>query len=232
MRLLSTAAGRAIILLLTALSLAALLDAEGLRKQAQIQQPGFERSLALDVTRPLVRVSRALHLTTPRHELQVAIGREDEDRIDTSVHLTLPPPAGPLPPPPGTRPPRKHRSHHGPPPKPVFSAAHPLRVWVAGDSLAQVPGDALERLGGAIDVVGVESRLSTGLARTDLYNWFSRIQQVPAQLRPKVAVFSFGADDAHDYMGGAHVGPFGSPSWVGQYRRGVGRGTRGVGARG
>ena len=40
-------------------------------------------------------VSRALHLTTPRHDLQVAIGRGDEDRIDTQVHLTLPPPAGP-----------------------------------------------------------------------------------------------------------------------------------------
>src|SRR5712691_7845708 len=97
MRLLSTPAGRGILILLSALSLAALLDAEGLRKQAQIQQPGFERRLALDVTRPLLRVSRALHLTTPRHELQVAIGRADEDRIDTRVRLTLLPPAGPLP---------------------------------------------------------------------------------------------------------------------------------------
>ena len=46
---------------------------------------------------------------------------------------------------------------------PVFTAKKPLRVWVAGDSLAQIPGEALERVGGAIDVVGVESRLSTGL---------------------------------------------------------------------
>ena len=87
MRLLSTPAGRGIVVLLTALCLAALLDAEGLRKQAQIQQPGFGRRVALDVTRPLVRLSRALHLTTPRHDLQRAIGRANEDRIDAQVHL-------------------------------------------------------------------------------------------------------------------------------------------------
>jgi hypothetical protein len=225
MRLLSTAAGRGILVLITSLVLAALLDAEGLRKQAQIQQPGFGRRVALDVTRPLVSVSRALHLTTPRHELQVAIGRENEDRIDSQVHLTLPPPAGPLPPIPSG-----HKPHPHKPTKPVFAAAHPLRVWVAGDSLAQVPGDALERLGGAIDVVGVESRLSTGLARPDLYNWYTRFNQVIAKLKPQVAVLSFGADDAHDYMagvpGGKSVGRLGTPSWIAEYRRRVDGVTR------
>ncbi len=54
MRPFTTQAWRGTIVLLTALCLAALLDAEGLRKQAQIQPPGFGRSVALDVTRPLV----------------------------------------------------------------------------------------------------------------------------------------------------------------------------------
>jgi hypothetical protein len=214
------AAYRGIVVLSLGLLLAALLQAEGLRKQADIQPAGFQRDVALRVTKPLVSFSRALHLTTPRHELQVAIGRGDEDKIDTQVHLTLPPPAGPI----GRRPPPAH--HRRAVRKPVFTPSHPLRVWVAGDSLAQIPGDALERVGGPVDVVGVESRLSTGLARTDLYNWFTRIQAVPHELRPRVAVFSFGADDAHDYMGGAHVGPFGSPSWVAEYRRRVDGVTR------
>ena len=229
MRLLSTPAGRGIVVLLTALCLAALLDAEGLRKQAQIQQPGFGRRVALDVTRPLVRLSRALHLTTPRYDLQRAIGRANEDRIDTQVHLTLPPPAGPLPPIPTTR-------HKPPHTKPAYTAAHPLHLWVAGDSLAQVPGDALERLGGPIDVVGVESRLSTGLARPDLYNWYTRFKQLIEGTRPQVAVLSFGADDAHDYMagvpGGKTVGGFGTPSWVAEYRRRVDGVTRELNAAG
>jgi uncharacterized protein len=220
------AAYKGIAVLALALFLAALLQAEGLRKQAEIQPSGFQRDLALRVTKPLVSFSRALHLTTPRHELQVAIGRENEDQIDTQVHLTLPPPAT-TPPVPG-----KPKPHTKPKPKPLYTATHPLRIWVAGDSLAQVPGDALERIGGAIDVVGVESRLSTGLARTDLFNWFTRIQQAPRQLHPDVVVFSFGADDAHDYMGGAHVGPFGSPSWIAEYRRRIDGVTRELSAEG
>jgi hypothetical protein len=207
---------RGVLVLALGLLLAAVLQAEGLRKQAEIQPSGWQRNLAIDATRPLLSFSRALHLTTPRHELQVAIGRRNEDRIDTQVHLTLPPPAGPV-----SRHPvsPSHHRRRTADRRPLFTPGHPLRVWVGGDSLAQVPGNALERVGGPIDVVGVESRLSTGLARTDLYNWFTRLQQVPRELKPNVVVLSFGADDAHDYMGGANVGPFGSPSWVAEYRR-------------
>ena len=110
------------------------------------------------MTRPLVAVSRTLHLTSPRHSLQVAIGREHEDDIDSQVHLTLPPPAG-------RSPSRRRRRPHRPAavPKPVFTRARPLRVWVAGDSLAQVPGDALARAApGSVDVLPVESRSRPG----------------------------------------------------------------------
>ena len=199
MRLLSTSAARGIAVLALGLLVAAFLDAEGLRKQAEIQPQGFQRHLALDATRPLVAVSRALHLSTPRHELQVAIGREGEDVVDTRVEL--PPPAGPLPAStpkprpagkPGTAP--KPKPTAKPKPKPVFTAADPLKLWVAGDSLAQVPGEGLERLPlRSLDILPVESRLSTGLARPDLYNWFTRLQSVIATLHPRVAVLSFGA---------------------------------------
>ncbi len=100
-------AARGIAVLILGLALAALLNAEGLRKQAEIQPQGVQRRLALRLTRPLVDVSRTLHLTTPRHDLQIAIGRENEDVIDTGVHLALPPPAA-------TRP-RARRRRHGAP---------------------------------------------------------------------------------------------------------------------
>jgi hypothetical protein len=105
---------------------------------------------------------------------------------------------------------------------------HPLRVWVAGDSLAEVPGQSLERItgeGASINVLTVESRLATGLTRPDVYNWFTRFPQAVSQLRPRVAVLSFGADDSHDYMTGApagvSIGPIGSASWAREYRRRV-----------
>jgi hypothetical protein len=231
-----SSAARGIVVLSLGLALAALLNAEGLRKQAQSQPQGFERRLALHLTRPLVAVSRAVHLTTPRHELQDAIGRGGEDRIDSAVHLSLPPPPRPRPrepkPPVHAKPRRRH-----PPPKPVFTVAHPLRIWVAGDSLAQVPGEGIERLTNAsLDVLPIESRLSTGLARPDLYNWFTRFGQVIAQLHPAVAVLSFGADDAHGYLAGVPagrtVGPLGSASWRAEYRRRVDGVTRELNAAG
>jgi hypothetical protein len=233
MRLPRNSAARGVVVLSLGLALAAILNAEGLRKQAQIQPQGFERRLALGLTRPLVRVSRTLHLTTPRHELQLAIGREHEDAIDSEVHLGLPPPAGPLPTP-RSRPPTAKGGHAPKPkptPKPRFTTAQPLRVWVAGDSLAQVPGEGLERISHVpLDVLPVESRLSTGLARPDLYNWYTRFRQVISKLHPRVAVLSFGADDAHDYFAGVpagtKVGPLGSPSWSAEYRRRVDGVTR------
>jgi uncharacterized protein len=231
MQFFSTAAGRGFLVLALGLAFAAVLDARGLRKQAEIQPAGVERNLALAVTRPLVRVSAALRLTEPRHGLQAAIGRQDEDRIDSQVHLSLPPARTR-----SSRSPGRAHRHPAKVAKPVFTAAHPLRVWVAGDSLAEVPGQALERIGGALDVVGLESRLSTGLARPDLYNWFTRIEEVPHELRPTVAVLSFGADDAHDFMtgvpAGRTVGPIGSRSWSAEYRRRVDGVTRELNADG
>ena len=66
------AAYRATLVLFLALVVAALLQAEGLRKQAQIQPAGVQRRVALAATRPLVEVSRALHLTTPVARARIA----------------------------------------------------------------------------------------------------------------------------------------------------------------
>jgi hypothetical protein len=231
-------AQRGIALAFLGLGLAALLDARGLRKTAEIQRHGLVRDASVAVTRGLVDVSGALYLDRPRRRLQVAIGREHDDQIDTRISFRLPPPAGPLPVPAShprgahpRAPHRQHRAHRQP--LPVFTAAHPLRVWVAGDSLAQVPGEALERLAAHVrplDVLGVESRVSTGLGQPALYNWFTRIAQAIPELHPNVAVLSFGADDEHDYLGGVpagrKIGKLGSPSWKAEYLRRVDGVTR------
>ena len=219
-------AGRAVVVYALALAIASLLNAEALRKTATSQPDGARRELALHVTGPLVDVSRFLHLTTPRHELQTAIGREHEDEIDTHVNLSFAPPPDPVLP--HDRPAVTPGPRVAPPSRPTFDRARPLRIWVAGDSLAQIPGQAIERAAqreAAIDVLAVESRLSTGLTRPDLYNWYSRFGEVLGELRPDVVLLSFGADDAHDYMAGVpagrRLGPLGSPTWRAEYRRRV-----------
>jgi hypothetical protein len=262
MRWTHTAAARAVFVSFAALGLATLLNANGLRKTAETQSQGIRRDVSIAVMRPIVAISRRLYLTEPRRAVQAAIGRTNEDEIDTTVHLSLPaqpprraapapsrpphvtPSAGRVPAPrPGTVPshdralpearaePPAPKKRAGPA-VPLFTRGHPLQVWVAGDSLAEVPGLALERAVGdnsAIEVTGIESRLSTGLGRPDLYNWFTRFQQELRQ-RPNVALLSFGADDAHDYMTGVPpgrtIGPLGSPSWIREYRRRVDGVTR------
>ena len=70
-----------------------------------------------------------------------------------------------------------------------FTRSHPLRVWVAGDSLAAVPGQSLERAtgsGGAVEILPVESRLATGLGRPEIFNWFERIHSAIGELHPEV----------------------------------------------
>jgi uncharacterized protein len=229
-----TPAARGVVLVLASLALASLLNAQGLRKTADIQAPGLKRTVAMSVTRVLSGVSHDLYLDRPRQALLSAVGRGSEDTIDDTVHLAaaVPPSTRSVPAPAA----RKSVSH---PALPVFTSAKPLRVWVAGDSLAAVPGQALERLvgtAGPVDVLAVESRLSTGLGRPDLYNWFTRLHQVIGQLHPDVVMLSFGADDAHNYLSGVPagrtIGPLGSPSWNAEYRRRVDGVTRELNAAG
>jgi hypothetical protein len=228
----STSAAQAFAVIVLALVAAAFLNAQGLRKTAHIQPPGTERNVSVWLTSRLAGTSHFLYLDRPRRSLKMALGRGDDDVIDTRVVL------GPLPKPPAVRPPVTKPpvtkppapGHHRPPPaaKERYTAARPLRIWVAGDSLAEVPGQSLERItgeGASIDVLSVESRLATGLTRPDVYNWFTRFPKAVVQLKPRVAVLSFGADDSHDYMtggpAGLTVGPIGSVSWAREYRRRV-----------
>ena len=77
-------AGSAIVVSLAGLAIALLLNAPGLHKSATIQPEGWKRDLALGATGPLERVSSALLLDQPRRALKAALGRSDDDVIDTA----------------------------------------------------------------------------------------------------------------------------------------------------
>ncbi len=153
--------------------------------------------------------------------------------IDTGVHLALPPPAAPRP--------RATRRQPAPVRRSGEAARSRPRIRCECGSPAtrsrrcRARGSSGPRAARS-DVLPIESRLSTGLARPDLYNWFTRFRQVIGQLHPNVAVLSFGADDAHDYLAGVPVGrivgPLGSPSWSAEYRRRVDGVTRELNAAG
>jgi hypothetical protein len=242
-------AAKIVTILFLALAMASLLNARSLRKMAAIQSPGTQRNVSVWFSSQLVSVSSFLRVDRPRQEVKDAIGRSGDDVVDTRVSLPPPPASGSAAPHPGAerpapgpaaQPKPKPRSNQPPErARELYTTRHPLRVWVAGDSLAQVPGTSLERLTGSsgpVDVVATESRLATGLTRPDVFNWFTRLPAAVKQLRPRVAVLSFGADDAHDYMSGLPsgraAGPIGSASWGAEYRRRVVGVTRELNAAG
>jgi hypothetical protein len=212
-------AGHALIVCVLALAIALLLNAPGSHKSAYNQPDGWQRDVALAVTGPLATISHALLLDRPRKGVQALIGRSGIDEIDTEIALpepTLPSSA----PPAAAKPPRKL----------TFTPKRKLRVWIAGDSLVIVPGFAIVRAAGASPVIesvgGVDGRIATGLTRPDVFNWFEAIPGRVKELRPRVVVLGFGANDDKAYMTGlpegTSIGAFGGSSWRREYARRVG----------
>jgi hypothetical protein len=201
---------------LGALVVGLLLNAPGLAKSAHIQSEGWKRDLALAVTGPLEDTSHALLLDRPRRGLKAALGRSDDDEIDTAVALPEQPPAAPAEPP-------------APPKRVAFSPERPLRLWVAGDSLVVVPGESLLRATAANRAIArtgeVDGRIASGLERPDVFNWFTHARKVMEKERPRAVVLLFGGNDDHGFMTGLPEGTsitsFGSSSWSREYRRRV-----------
>jgi hypothetical protein len=209
-----------VVVSLAGLAIALLLNAPGLHKSATIQPEGWKRDVALAVTGPLESVSGALLLDQPRRALKAALGRSDDDDIDTAVALPEGTPEEPA----GDKTPAT------PPKREKFSPGRQLRLWIAGDSLVVVPGESLLRAvagNRAITPVGkIDGRIASGLERPDVFNWFTYVREQMRSRKPRAVVLMFGGNDDHGFMTGLpegrEVGSFGSPSWRAEYRRRVG----------
>jgi uncharacterized protein len=211
-------AGSAIVVSLVGLVFALFLNAPGLHKSASIQPAGWKRDVALGVTGPLESVSSALLLDRPRRALKAALGRSDDDHIDTAVAAPQPNPTT-LPPTQAPTPAKRVK----------FTPKHRLGVWIAGDSLVIIPGESLLRAvagNGAVDAAdAIDGRIASGLERPDVFNWFTHVRDVMEEDKPRAVMLMFGGNDDHNLMTGIpegrEVGTFGSPSWRAEYRRRV-----------
>jgi len=194
-----------------ALLLAALLDAEALESTASNQPFGWRHDVATAVADPLVRVSRALHLTAPRRWLEDAFDRP-------STQPDLPPPASTTTAPPSTTgtesPPTTVPERRRP------TAADPLRLLMAGDSMTEAAGPALldaSEVTGVIDATH-ELRYSSGLTRPDYFDWPARLATLLAERDPEAVVVFLGANDAQGIQTPAGPAAFGTDAWVAEYR--------------
>lgn len=95
----------------------------------------------------------------------------------------------------------------------------PLRLWIAGDSLAGSLGPSLGEMTAATGVVQpvFDSRVSSGLTTPSFFDWPRHAQQEVARLDPEAIVFIIGANDARIAPDGSD-GQALDAAWKAQYQ--------------
>jgi hypothetical protein len=206
-------AGKVLAVGLVTLLVGALLNAPGIRKTALGQPVGWRRDLATFFANPLYDVSHALYLDRLREDLKQLLGRSTDDTVNSrlpSPTVTTTP--GPTP---TTLPPRV-----------AFTPPHQARLWVGGDSLSDTPGSSLITAAVATGAVGalgpVDSHISTGLARPEVFNWPAYLKTVLTADQPDAVVLTFGANDDQTLTGAGGGEAFAGPDWQAEYARRVG----------
>jgi hypothetical protein len=207
------AAGHVLVALIVGLIVGAFLNAPGILKTAKSQRVGIRRDVATAFAQPLYDMSHFFHIDRVRVGLKDLLGRTADDKIND----TLPSPTTTLPPTATTL-----------PAKTRVAPASPLQLWLGGDSLGETPGTSvINALGGNADVdvvAPVDTHISTGLARPEVFNWPDHVAQVIRDLNPTALVLSLGSNDNQPMTGAGSEssGSFGSDSWKTEYARRVG----------
>jgi hypothetical protein len=97
--------------------------------------------------------------------------------------------------------------------------AHPLQLWVGGDSLAGSFGPALGDQLGALGIVKtvVDFKVSSGLWSNDIRNWDQRATDQMAKYDPEAVVFIIGTNDT-PVVNRVDANDDGVPDWEATYR--------------
>jgi len=98
----------------------------------------------------------------------------------------------------------------------------PLRLWIAGDSLAHSVGNGLGKRAANTGVVApvYESRVSSGLASPGFFDWPRRANEELPRLDPEIVVFVMGTND-WIVPQATPVDGSGRPAWKAVYERQV-----------
>jgi hypothetical protein len=188
-----------------------------------LQQPfGAERDAQVDTWERIDGISAALLLDRPGEAVSELLGRDDP--VPDDPLLVLKPvsngdvPIGPAGVPWNVPTPEESPKLRTP------SRAEPLRMWVAGDSMAGIFGQALVRMANGTGLISadLDYRLSTGLSRPDYFNWPAHLKKQAEERGPEVVVVVFGANDSQGVQApsGAVYQPL-SDGWRQEYARRV-----------
>jgi uncharacterized protein len=228
-------AGRVLVVMVAALLLAMLVNADVLVERAERKPLGPERDRELAVWHPVQDVSHALQLHRVRQLADWLAGNDDHHRGGSPVPQATPETeagreqasraAGETGATAATEPPPTTEAA-GPPELRPPTAAEPLRLWVGGDSMAEIFGRSLVSQAEATGVITptLHYEVSSGLVRPDYYDWPGALAEDLAAQDPDVVVTFFGANDGQGIVlpDGTPVQQVSDPRWTPEYRRRVG----------
>lgn len=107
----------------------------------------------------------------------------------------------------------------------AVTTSNQLRVYIAGDSFVDWLGYDLADYGKKDGYITtrLDSKISSGLARPDYFDWPARIKQAMAgDPPPEVVVFMAGANDYTDLRVDSSTLARGTPEWSAEYRKRAG----------
>ena len=107
------------------------------------------------------------------------------------------------------------------PPAPVEKLENARRVLVIGDFLAGGMGEALVSTFETSPAIAVDVRSngSSGLVRTDYYDWFSTLPQFLKETSPATIVIMMGSNDRQQMVIGDTKEKYGTEAWLREYEK-------------
>jgi len=196
-------AGAVLAAMLIGFFVAGLLDAKAIETAVKGKPLGTARSVQLALLKPMVVLSGALQLDRPAEALNAMLGRGEAAHHSIAEVKDKVKPKWP----------RK------------ITGRDPLRLYIIGDSMAQVFGSSLENLAEETHLVKakLDYKVSSGLSRPDYFDWPQRMIDQIVEFDPDATAVLFGANDGQNVFYKGKVLEVGSKAWQEVYARRVGK---------
>ncbi len=222
-------AGRVLVVVVVALLVAALLNSEAMVKATDAMPAGITRTVLRPVAHSVDAVSRTFRITSLRHELDQALGRQDKTAgvglLDPNVGQPVAIPSGGLPAvttsASTSAAPSASPAAAASPVRDVSSAA-PLKLFITGDSMIEFMAGRLVNLADDDDALEAktEVKYGTGLVRPDFFDWLPHAETAMAERQPDAVLMMMGGNDGQNIqLPDKSILTLGSPEWIAEYQR-------------
>ena len=199
-------AGAVLVAMLIGFFVGGLLDAKGIETNVKGEPLGAWRSIELALLKPMTALSGALRLDGPAEALNALLGRGEGPHHSLAEVKSKAKPKWPR----------------------VITRKRPLRLYIVGDSMAQVFGSSLENLAEDTHLIKakLDYKVSSGLSRPDFFDWPQRLIDQLVEYDPDATAVLFGANDGQNVRYQGKVLEVGSTAWQAAYQTRVGRAMR------